>query len=109
MPRDAFLTAGAAWLRCRAGLAEAERFGQGATRGLWFLKVNVVRDANAVNNRETSTWDRWRKAPVELRTVCDGEVAKLDKLARSPESVVDLVPSWVRSHDAQDAAAMVNR
>ncbi|HEX3990731.1 MAG TPA: transglutaminase domain-containing protein, partial [Acetobacteraceae bacterium] len=90
VPRDVFLTAGEAWLRCRARHDQPERFGQGPTRGIWFLKVNVVRDALAVNNRETSPWDRWREAPPALRVVFDDEIATLDSLARNPGQAVDL-------------------
>ncbi len=96
MPRNVFLTAGEAWLRCRAGHDQSERFGQGDTRGIWFLKVNVVRDALAVNNQETSPWDRWREAPPELRTVSNVEAAVLDSLARNPEQAVELMPSWLQ-------------
>lgn len=95
VPRDAFLTAGEAWLRCRTGRDDPERFGNGDTRGLWYMKVNVVRDALAVNNRETSAWDRWREAPVALRRVSQGELAALDGLAGNPDGVIDLVPDWV--------------
>jgi Transglutaminase-like superfamily len=95
VPRDAFLTAGEAWLRCRAGSDKPEWFGQGDTKGLWFMKVNVVRDAFAVNNRETSSWDRWREAPPELRTVSPDEVATLDRTARHPEDAVELTPPWL--------------
>jgi len=95
VPREVFLTAGEAWLRCRAGTDDPERFGQGGTRGLWFMKVNVVRDACAVNNRETSSWDRWREAPPGLRTVSPDELTLLDSLARNPEQAVDLTPSWL--------------
>lgn len=94
MPRDVFLTAGEAWLRCRGGHDDPGRFGQGDTRGLWYMKVNVVRDALAVNNREISPWDGWRDAAAEFRTVSDGEMSVLDRLARDPEQVVDLMPSW---------------
>ena len=66
LPRDVFLTAGEAWLCCQAGNDKPERFGQGDTKGLWFMKVNVIRDAFAVNNRETSSWDRWREAPPRV-------------------------------------------
>jgi hypothetical protein len=90
-----FLTAGEAWLHCRDGKDDPERFGQGDTKGLSFMKVNVVRDAFAVNNRETSSWDRWREAPPELRKVSLGEVATLDRLARRPEDAVELTPSWL--------------
>jgi hypothetical protein len=95
MPRDVFLTAGEAWLRCRADNDKPERFGQGGTKGLWFMKVNVVRDAFAVNNRETSSWDRWREAPPELRTVSHDELTALDWLSRNPEEAVELMPSWL--------------
>jgi hypothetical protein len=95
VPREVFLTAGEAWLRCRAGIDEPERFGQGATRGLWFMKVDVVRDALTVNNRETSSWDRWREAPPELRTVPHDELTAVDSLARNPEQEVELTPPWL--------------
>jgi hypothetical protein len=95
VPRDVFLTAGEAWLRCRTGRDDPERFGNGDTRGLWYMKVNVVRDALAVSNRETSSWDRWREAPPELRTVSQGEIAALDRLARNPEDAIELVPEWI--------------
>ena len=95
VPRGVFLTAGEAWLRCRAGIDKPERFGQGGTRGLWFMKVNVVRDALAVNNRETSSWDRWREAPPGLRIVPHAELAAVDSLARNPEQEVELTPSWL--------------
>ena len=95
LPRDVFLTAGEAWLRCRDGKDDPKRFGQGNIKGLWFMKVNVVRDAFAVNNRETSAWDRWREAPPELRTVSPSEVATLDRLARHPEDGVEWTPPWL--------------
>jgi hypothetical protein len=96
VPRDRFLTAGEAWLRCRIGNDDPNRYGQGSIRGIWFMSVNVVRDAFAVNNRETSTWDRWREAPSELRTVSQEELATLDRLSRSPEEVPgELVPPWL--------------
>lgn len=97
VPRTMFLTAGEAWLRCRTGGDDPDRFGHGDTKGLWFMKVNVVRDAYAVNNQETSSWDSWREAPPELRMVSHGEQAALDSLASNPECVVDLLPSWVEA------------
>jgi hypothetical protein len=62
MPRDVFLSAGEAWIRCRIGQGDPNRFGHGSTKGLWFMKVNVIRDSFAVKNCETSAWDRWRVA-----------------------------------------------
>ena len=96
MPRDVFLTAGEAWLRCRAGKDNSERFGHGSTKGLWFMKVNLVRDGYAVNNRETSEWDRWREASPRLRTVSTEELPQLDDLARDPASLTgELTANWL--------------
>lgn len=96
MPREVFLTAGEAWLRCRAGKDNSDRFGHGTTKGLWFMKVNVVRDGYAVNNRETSEWDRWREAVPQLRTVSAEEFPQLDRLARHPEALSgDLAANWL--------------
>jgi hypothetical protein len=97
VPRDKFLTAGQAWICCRDGKDDPDRFGQGEIKGLWFMKVNVVRDALSVNHRETSSWDRWREAPPESRTVSPDEAATLDGIARNPEHGVVLTPSWLAS------------
>jgi hypothetical protein len=95
VPRDVFLTAGQAWLRCRAGNDDPNHYGHGSVRGIWFMSVNLVRDAFAVNNRETSAWDRWREAPSELRTVSQQELTTLDKLAGNPEEATgELMPPW---------------
>ena len=110
MPRDVFLTAGEAWLQCRAGQGDPDRFGQGDTKGLWFMKVNVIRDGYAVNNRETSAWDRWREASPALRTVPAEELPGLDRLARDPEGITgEPMPPWLSgripvSHPLQTSA-----
>lgn len=96
VPRDKFLTAGEAWLRCRTGNDDPNHYGQGGVRGAWFMSVNVVRDAFAVNNRETSAWDRWREAPSGSRTVSQQELTTLDKLSRNPEEAFgELMPPWL--------------
>jgi hypothetical protein len=56
MPRDVFLTAGEAWLRCRAGEESADRFGHGDVKGLWFMKVNVCQSARNVDPRSASNF-----------------------------------------------------
>jgi transglutaminase-like putative cysteine protease len=93
VPRDSFLTAGQAWIACRAGQRDPDAFGHGETKGLWFVKVNVVRDHYAVNNRETSGWDRWRDVPKARRMVSEGDCAVLDAIAARPEQpIVDVAP-----------------
>lgn len=94
-PRQLFMTAGQAWMACRSGKCDPDRFGHGATKGLWFMKVNLVRDHYAINNRETSAWDAWRAAPKSKRVVSDQDWALLDNIASCPEqTLADLNPDW---------------
>ena len=96
VPRDLFLTAGKAWLRCRAGQWDPATFGHEDTKGLWFLMVNVIRDSKAMNNQETSAWDRWREASLDFRTVPADELLTLDRLARNPEEDTGhRMPPWL--------------
>jgi hypothetical protein len=76
-------------MRCR-------RFGHGEVKGLWFVKVNVLRDHYSINNRETSAWDSWRAAPESQRIVADQDL-RLDDIAARPEQpVIDIGPEWMR-------------
>ncbi len=96
MPREDFLTAGEAWLRCRAGKDDPERFGHGDARGLWFMKVNVVRDSYVLSGHETSAWDRWREALPAARTVAEEDLPLFDGLARHPEAAAgNPRPEWL--------------
>ncbi len=95
VPRQSFLTAGQAWLDCRSGKADPDRFGHGEVTGAWFVKVNVIRDHYVLNGRETSIWDDWRAASPSQRVVGPDEVALLDDLAADPEQpLVEVVPDW---------------
>jgi hypothetical protein len=96
LPREFFLTAGEAWRSCRAGRADAGSFGHGRATGLWFMRVNVVRDHFSINNRETSPWDGWRAATEPQRARRDFDNLPLDALAASPEQpIVEWVPDWL--------------
>lgn len=93
VPRVSFLTAVQAWMACRAGQHDPDQFGHGETKGLWFVKVNVMRDHYAINNRETSGWDRWRDVPNSKRVVSEANCAVLDAIAARPEQpTVDMAP-----------------
>jgi hypothetical protein len=95
VPRQSFITAGVAWLDCRSGRSDPNRFGHGQTKGLWFLKVNVIRDHYAINNHEVSAWDDWRAAPEPARAVDDPEASLLDTLANVPEGqLAEIAPDW---------------
>jgi hypothetical protein len=96
VPRTSFLTAGEAWLACRAGHSDPQRFGHGQATGYWFLNVNVVRDHYALNGRETSAWDEWRAMPPAGRLVKDRDIALLDRLAAEPEiALTEIRPDWL--------------
>jgi hypothetical protein len=95
VPRDSFLTAGQVWVACRAGQRDPDQFGHAAIKGLWFVKVNVVRDNYTINNRETSDWDNWRDAPQSKRIVTKEDCAVLDAIAVRPEQpIIDVNPDW---------------
>jgi hypothetical protein len=96
VPRGLFLTAGEAWLGCRAGKLDPARFGHGATKGLRFMQVNVVRDHYALNNRETSPWDDWRTAAGQRLAPGEAESLRLDAVAAAPEQpIVEMAPYWL--------------
>jgi hypothetical protein len=97
VPRSAFMTAGEAWLACRAGQCDPADFGHGDVRGAWFIGINVIRDHYVLNNHEISTWDGWRAAPLSDRLIREQERAWLDDLAARPEQpLVDITPHWMR-------------
>ena len=91
-----FITAGEAWRRCRAGEADPMDFGHGSqAKGLWFVRVNVMRDHHSVNGRETSDWDTWRQAKAAHHILSDAECAEADEIAAHPETpTTEPHPPW---------------
>lgn len=85
LPEGAFLTGGEAWLRCRSGLEDPERFGVGEMRGAWFVAGNVVRDLAALNKVELLPWDVWGMidTPVDAG---DPRAALVDEIAEAVTS-----------------------
>lgn len=99
LPADMFIAAGEAWRRCRAGSADPTAFGHGETSsGLWFVRVNVMRDHHSLNGRETSDWDTWRQATAAHRVLSDAECVRTDAIAACPEAPTDgvLTPPWLK-------------
>lgn len=72
-------------------------FGHGAqASGMWFVRVNVVRDHHSVNGRETSDWDTWRHATAAHHILSDSECAETDEIAAHPAAPsAGLNPSWL--------------
>jgi len=81
VPRDRFLIAGDAWAQCRAGKADAAKFGIFDMWGLWFIAGNVMRDFAALNNMEMLPWDCWGADPLPQTTLLDEQLSLFDHLA----------------------------
>jgi hypothetical protein len=83
VPRDEFLVAGDAWLRCRAGLDDPGRFGLSLAgeAGYWWIAANLLRDVAALNNREMLPWDVWGEMLRPGEEPDDAQTAFFDELA----------------------------
>jgi hypothetical protein len=97
VPRRAFMTAGEAWLACRAEKRDPHHFGHGNVTGAWFIKINLIRDHYVLNGLETSAWDSWRAAALSECVITEQEGVRLDDLAAHPEQrLVEINPDWLR-------------
>ncbi|PRY38115.1 transglutaminase domain-containing protein [Umezawaea tangerina] len=83
VPRDRFLVAGDAWLRCRAGTADPDGFGLAVIgeTGMWWIAGNLVRDAAALLGTEVLPWDGWGAMPGPDEEITDDLTALFDRLA----------------------------
>ncbi len=83
VPRDQFLTAGAAWTRYRAGQADPAGFGLSVIgeSGDWWIAANLMRDAAALRGREMLPWDCWGIMPGPGEPMRAGQLALFDRLA----------------------------
>jgi len=88
LPPGKFINAGQAWLACREGGAAPQLFGHGESAGLWFLRVNVVRDLLSLVERQTSVWDDWRSSTPASKVLDAATLAVCDRIARETSGVV---------------------
>jgi len=97
LPAEMFITAGEAWRRCRSGEADPMVFCHGEQAGgLWFVRVNVVRDHHSMNGRETSDWDTWRQTTATHRILSESEYAETDEIAAHPAApLAETRPPWL--------------
>src|SRR5262245_26860945 len=91
VPRDRFVVASDAWTRCRAGEADASKFGifKGDMRGLWFIAGSLIRDVAALDKTELLPWDVWGAMPDPGEALDADQLAFFDRLAalaREPEA-----------------------
>src|SRR5438105_11843845 len=96
VPSDRFIVAPRAWLACRAGDADPERFVVDPgldipmTRSWPFLVHNLLQDLAALNKHEMVLWDWWGLA--ESNNLTADQLDLLDRVAdvlASGEAAVD--------------------
>jgi hypothetical protein len=83
VPRDQFVVAGEAWIRCRDGRLDPARCGlegEGQS-GLWWVAGNLVRDVAALSKMELLPWDVWGAMPGPRDRIPDLLAAEFDRLA----------------------------
>lgn len=100
LSNDDFITSGEAWLKCRKGIYDSNRFGiyGDATQygidslyGLWFVRGNLIRDFASLNKVETVpllnrienglNWDEWRLLSMRDSEMTDKDLELLDQIA----------------------------
>jgi hypothetical protein len=88
LPRDRFIVAADAWLRCREGGDDPERYLVSPfleipeLRGWSYLLHNVVQDLAALNKHEMLLWDDWGIS-AEWASLTDAQRALVDEAART--------------------------
>jgi hypothetical protein len=81
LPAGAFLTGGDAWLTCRAGNADPEKFGIMDIRGMSIIRGNVGHDFWALNKIETLPWEGWGVLWKEEADFTEADLMFVDELA----------------------------
>jgi hypothetical protein len=106
VPRKAFLVAGEAWRRVRAGAVDAATCGVSSigVLGEGFVAASVTRDLAALNKREMLAWDVWG-LPLGLAPgapVPEGAARRLDGAAALTAAPEPDWPALRAAHDRDD-------
>jgi hypothetical protein len=94
VPRDEFVVAGDAWIRCREGNLDPSRCGiEGEGRsGWWWVAGNLVRDVAALSKMELLPWDVWGCMPGPDDPIPDILAEEFDQVAAvtaDPDTAAD--------------------
>jgi hypothetical protein len=81
VPSYQFVTGGKAWLLCRAGQADPQKFGIFKMRGMDFIRGDLIRDFLALNNLEILPWDMFGHIAKPDSQLSEQEIALLDHIA----------------------------
>jgi hypothetical protein len=94
VPRNAFVVAGDAWIRCREQALDPARCGlegEGQS-GWWWIAGNLIRDVAALSKMELLPWDMWGSMPGPEDPITDALNDELDRLAlitADPQTAAD--------------------
>jgi len=83
MPAGKFVNASEAWLRCREGKEDPDKFGIFDMRGMWFIRGNLLRELAAFVEAEMLPWDVWGLMRVEDAWLTPAQNELLDAVARA--------------------------
>lgn len=81
MPSYQFVTGGKAWLLCRTGQADPEKFGIFKMRGMDFIRGDLIRDFLALNNIEILPWDLYGLIVKPAPQLTEADIELLDHIA----------------------------
>ena len=82
VPSGQFVTGGKAWLMCRKGEADPNKFGIFELHGMAFVRGNLMRDFLAFNKIEILPWDGWGLMEKDDLSAATNEVELMDRIAR---------------------------
>lgn len=98
-----FINGANAWKMCRAGEADAEKFGIFEFWGYDYIKCNLLLDANSLLKMTLQPWDIWPGLKTKSISKCTGkEWELLDTLADLVDNInsnFEALRSYVESHD----------
>jgi hypothetical protein len=81
LPAGQFVLAGQAWLMCRRGKADPDKFGIFEWHGWDFIRGNLARDLLALNKIEVLPWDFWGLLKTPVSELPPEGLLRLDQLA----------------------------
>lgn len=94
VPREEFVVAGEAWIRCREGKLDPSLCGldgEGQS-GWWWIAGNLVRDVAALSKMELLPWDVWGGMPGPDDPITNVVAEEFDRLAAitaDPDTAVE--------------------
>jgi len=92
IPPGKFVSGGEAWLMCRRGGQDPDKFGIFEYKGWDFIRGDLLRDVLALNNVEILPWDFTPAMQPPFETLDRQRLEQLDRLAELTAEVPDRHP-----------------